>query len=156
MLTEETAVTNVYLLGKTLFIITVFQIRHPKCWHIPRNSNEYAFLQDNYVDVTWDVFLCLPTIDNAIRLEIFNARPFFSVMQTSIQSRSWWSVTKIYCSFERTNALLWCRKRYSHGDLENVHVLALSHHFIIYENLMPNFQVRFGRAAVQHWKNISY
>ena len=34
-------------------------------------------------------------------------------------------------------------------------VLALSHHFIISEYLMSNFQVGFIRAVVQHWKNIS-
>ena len=34
-------------------------------------------------------------------------------------------------------------------------ILALSHHFIICEYLMPNFQVGFVRAVVQHWKNIS-
>ena len=48
------------------------------------------------------------------------------------------------------------RKRYNHEDLENVHdVLALSHYFIICEYSMPNFQVRFVSAVVQHWKNIS-
>ena len=47
------------------------------------------------------------------------------------------------------------RKRYNHEDLENVYdVLAFSHHFIICEYSMPNFQVRFVRAVVQHWKNI--
>ena len=47
-------------------------------------------------------------------------------------------------------------KRYNHEDLENVHdILALSHHFIICEYSMPNFQVGFVRAVVQHWKNIS-
>ena len=34
-------------------------------------------------------------------------------------------------------------------------VLAFSHHFIICEYSMPNFQVGFVRAVVQHWKNIS-
>ena len=46
-------------------------------------------------------------------------------------------------------------KRYNQEDLENVHVLALSHHFIICKYLMPNFQVEFVRAVVQHWKNLS-
>ena len=48
-------------------------------------------------------------------------------------------------------------KRYNHEDLEDVHdVLVLSHHFIICENLMPNFQVGFVRAVMQLWKNIVF
>ena len=34
-------------------------------------------------------------------------------------------------------------------------VLVPSHHFIICEYSMPNFQVRFVRAVVEYWKNIS-
>ena len=56
--------------------------------HTPRNSHKDAFLQDNYVDVTWDVSLSLSTNNNNMtRLKIFDARPF-SDMQTHIQSRS--------------------------------------------------------------------
>ena len=47
-------------------------------------------------------------------------------------------------------------KRCNLEDLKNVHdVLTLSHHFIICEYLMPNFQVGFTRFVLQHWKNVS-
>ena len=46
-------------------------------------------------------------------------------------------------------------KRYNHEDLKKVHdVLALSHHFIICECSMLNFQAGFLRAAVQYWKDV--
>ena len=47
-------------------------------------------------------------------------------------------------------------KRYNIEDLENLHdVLTVSHYFIICEYSMPNFQVGFVRAVLQHWKNVS-
>ena len=104
------------------------------------------FLQDNYVVVTWDAFpsLCLPIIDNAIRLKIFDARPFFSDTQTrtsNIDLDSLFRKSVFDSKVLWTNALLWHYRRCNHEDLKNLYnVVALSHHVIICECSMRNFK----------------
>ena len=125
--------------------------------HALQNSNKDAFLQDNMW--TWlETFLfCPPIIDNVIRLKILDARPFFSDTQAHISNIDLDSL--LQKSVFDSNAL-WTNphgvhRRYNHEDLENLHVLALSHHIIICECLMPKFKVVFIGAVVQHWKNTS-
>ena len=68
---------------------SVFQIRHCNCWHIDtlcRIQTRMLF----YRIIMWlwlktSFLLCWPMINNAIRLEIFDATPFFSDMQTRIK-----------------------------------------------------------------------
>ena len=86
-----------------------------------------------------------------IRLKIFDARPFFSDTQAHISNIDLDGLLRK--SVFDSNAL-WTNphgihRSYNHEDLKNLHdVLALSHHIIICECLMPNFKVVFIGAVV--------